>query len=439
MEFNVNSINRELIDFLDASPNAFFAVANMAKKLDRAGFTRLSEGDAWTLEAGGDYYVTRNGSALIAFRVPAGEWKGFNVMASHADSPSFKVKTDPEISVEERFTTLNIEKYGGMLCRTWFDRPLSVAGRVLVRTPDGVESRLVCVDRDLMMIPSLAIHMDRGANAAGEVNVQTEMLPLFAGKTERGAFMELIAEEADVDVDDILDADLYLYNRDAGRIYGLNGEFIASGRLDDLQCAFASLAGLLAAEPKGSVAVHCVFDNEEVGSGSKQGAASTFLSDVLRRVNASFGGTEEDYLRAVAHSFMVSADNAHSVHPNYASKADPTNRPYINGGIVIKYSANQKYTTDAVSGAIFRAICARAAVPTQTFANRSDMIGGSTLGNISTSQVALNCVDVGLPQLAMHSAYETAGARDTLYLASAARELFSCSVKHGPDGKYTVE
>ena len=225
-------INRELLDFLDASPNAFFAVANMSKKLEKAGFTRLDEGEPWTLAPGGDYYVTRNGSALIAFRIPAGEWTGFNVMASHADSPSFKVKTDPEITVEGRFTTLNIEKYGGMLCRTWFDRPLSVAGRIVVRVPGGVETRLVCVDRDLLMIPSLAIHMDRAANESGAVNVQTEMLPLFAGKCEKGAFLELIAEEADVPAGDILDADLYLYNRDAGKIFGLNGEFIASGRLD---------------------------------------------------------------------------------------------------------------------------------------------------------------------------------------------------------------
>lgn len=432
-------INRELLDFLDSSPNAFFAVANMAKKLERAGFVRLSEGDIWTLAPGGDYFVTRNGSALIAFRVPAGEWSGFNIMASHADSPSFKVKTDPEISVEGNFTTLNIEKYGGMLCRTWFDRPLSVAGRVVIRTESGVESRLVCVDRDLLMIPSLAIHMDREANSPSAVNVQTEMLPLFAGKCDKGAFLELIAEEADVSPDDILDSDLYLYNRDAGKIFGLNGEFIASGRLDDLQCAFASLTGLLESEPTGSVAVHCVYDNEEVGSGTKQGAASTFLADTLRRICSSFGGDGEDFLRAAANSFMVSADNAHSVHPNYQGKADPTNRPYINGGIVIKYSANQKYTTDAVSGAIFREICKRAGVPTQTFANRSDMIGGSTLGNISTSQVAVNCVDIGLPQLAMHSAYETAGAKDTAFLAAAARELFSCGIRRTGENLFVIE
>ena len=439
MEMNTDRINRELLEFLDASPNAFFAVDNMAKKLKKSGFQRLYETEAWRLEEGGDYYVTRNDSALIAFRIPDGGWRGFNIMASHADSPSFKIKINPEISVEDNFTTLNIEKYGGMLCRTWFDRPLSVAGRVIVKTPEGVESRLVCVDRDLMMIPSLAIHMDRDANSAGEVNVQNEMLPLLAGKVDRGAFTELIAEEARADADDILDSDLYLYNRDAGKIFGLNGEFIASGRLDDLQCAFASLSGILSAEPRGSVAVHCVFDNEEVGSGTRQGAASTFLRDVMQRINSAFGGGEEDYLRAVANSFLVSADNAHSVHPNYAGKADPTNRPYINGGIVIKYSANQKYTTDGVSGAVFRTVCERAGVPTQTFVNRSDMRGGSTLGNISTSQVALNSVDVGLAQLAMHSAYETAGVCDTAYLASAARELFSCSIVQLSCGKYIVE
>jgi aspartyl aminopeptidase len=265
------------------------------------------------------------------------------------------------------------------------------------------------------------------------------MLPLFSEKSdEKNAFLKLIAKEAGCEADDILDTDLFLYNRMQGTYVGENQEFICSGRLDDLQCAYSSIQALVQAKPKDSVAVACVFDNEEVGSGTKQGAASTFLKDTLHRINASFGHTEEEYLRSLTSSFLVSADNAHSVHPNHPDKADPTNRPYMNKGIVIKYSANQKYTTDAVSGALFRTICKKAEVPYQTFTNRSDMLGGSTLGNISQAQVALNTVDIGLPQLAMHSPYETAGTKDTAYLIEAAKVLFSSSIESIGDGNYKI-
>ena len=438
---NAEQINRGLLDFIDASPNAFFAAANTAAELKKAGFTRLYENESWNIVPGGDYYVTRNDSALIAFRLPRGRLNGFNIAACHGDSPCFKIKRDPEIACEGGLVKLNIEKYGGMIPSTWFDRPLSVAGRIMIRTPEGAAPRLVSVDRDLVMIPTLAIHMSRDAGDQGKPSVQNDMLPLFSCDPDdaEGGFLRCIASEADVDPGDIIDFDLFLYNRDAGRIYGANGEFIASGRLDDLQCAYASLAAFLESEPRGSAAVHCLFDNEEVGSGTKQGAASTFLADVLKRINFSLGGNDEDYARYVADSFMVSADNAHSVHPNYPGKADPTNRPYLNGGVVIKYSANQKYTTDAVSGAVFRLICERAAVPVQTFVNHSDIPGGSTLGNISTSQVSLNAVDIGLPQLSMHSAYETAGTKDTYYLVRALRELFSSDVRISRDGGFTVE
>ena len=289
------------------------------------------------------------------------------------------------------------------------------------------------------MIPNVAIHMNRQVNDGYAFNAQVDMLPLFCEQgEEKNQFMQLIADEAGVQVEDILDTDLFLYNRMKGTTLGLRGEFIASGRLDDLQCAFASLKGFLAAEPKQSIAVHCVYDNEEVGSGTKQGAASTFLKDTLQRISRAMGRSEEQYLMSIASSFMVSADNAHAVHPNHAEKADPTNRPYMNRGIVIKYSANQKYTTDGVSGAVMRAICKKAEVPYQTFTNRSDMLGGSTLGNISQAQVALNTVDIGLPQLAMHSPYETAGARDTAYLIEAARVLFSSSFEGNGDGNYRL-
>ena len=436
---NVQEVNKELLQFLDHSPNAFYAVANMQKELEDAGFARLYEGCPWTLSEGHGYYVTRNDSAIIAFRIPEGEYQGFQIMASHCDSPVFKIKTNAEIVVDNSYVKLNVEKYGGMLCAPWLDRPLSVAGRVIVQTEEGIATKLVNVDRDLLIIPNVAIHMNRQVNDGYAFNAQVDMLPLFCEQgEEKNQFMQLIADEAGVQVEDILDTDLFLYDRMKGTTLGLHGEFIASGRLDDLQCAFASLKGFLAAELKQSIAVHCVYDNEEVGSGTKQGAASTFLKDTLQRISRAMGRSEEQYLMSIASSFMVSADNAHAVHPNHAEKADPTNRPYMNRGIVIKYSANQKYTTDGVSGAVMRAICKKAEVPCQTFTNRSDMLGGSTLGNISQAQVALNTVDVGLPQLAMHSPYETAGARDTAYLIEAARVLFSSSFEGNGDGNYRL-
>ena len=437
---NFDHVNEELFSFLDHSPNAFYAVQNMCDILQQAGMIRLYEGAPWKLEAGKGYYVTRNGSAIIAFRIPKAEYIGFQMMASHSDSPVFKIKANAEITVDKRYVTLNVERYGGMLCAPWLDRPLSVAGRVIVRTKEGIETRLVNVDRDLLIIPNLAIHMNRQVNDGYKFNAQKDMLPLFCEKGEESdAFRDLIALEAGVDAEDILDTDLFLYNRMPAVSLGLNNEFIASGRLDDLQCAFASLKGFIEASPKDSVAVHCVFDNEEVGSGTKQGAAGSFLRDTLHRINRGMGRTEDEYFMSIASSFLVSADNAHAVHPNHTDKTDPTNRPYLNKGIVIKYSANQKYTTDAVSGAIMRAICTKADVPYQTFANRSDMLGGSTLGNISQSQVALNTVDIGLAQLAMHSPYETAGAKDTAYLIEAAKVLFSSSVEGTGNGNYKLK
>ena len=436
---NYINVNKELFSFLDQSPNAFFAVKNMCDILEQAGMVCLYEGKPWDLEAGKGYYVTRNDSALIAFRIPKADYTGFQIMASHCDSPVFKIKTNTEITVDRQYVKLNVEKYGGMLCSPWLDRPLSVAGRVVLRTEEGIETRLVNIDRDLLIIPNLAIHMNRQVNDGYKFNAQVDMLPLFCEKGEESdVFLKLIASEAGVSAADILDTDLFLYNRMPAVSLGLNNEFISSGRLDDLQCAFASLKGFVEASPKNSAAVHCVFDNEEVGSGTKQGAASTFLKDTLRRINSAMGRTEEEYLMSIASSFLVSADNAHAVHPNHTDKADPTNRPYLNKGIVIKYSANQKYTTDAVSGAIMRAICRQADVPCQTFANRSDLPGGSTLGNISQSQVALNTVDIGLPQLAMHSPYETAGAKDTAYLIEAAKVLFSSSVEGRGNGNYRL-
>ena len=429
-----NQINHELLRFLDGSPNSFFAAANMADILEKHGYRRLTEGERWKLRAGDQCYVTRNDSSLIAFRVPRADYAGFQILASHSDSPCFKLKPNPVLTAENLYLRLDVEKYGGAILSTWFDRPLSLAGRVLLRTLDGVQRRLVRIDRDLLVIPNLAIHMDRSVNDGWKFNVQRDLLPLLGEKGDENGLSALLAEEADCSPEDILDADLYVYNRMPGTILGLRGDFLCSGRLDDLQCAFASLQGFLAAQPRDSVAVHCVFDNEEVGSATKQGAASTFLRDTLWRINAALGRDEEDFRRSLTDSFLVSADNAHGVHPNHAEKADPANRPRLNGGVVIKYNATQKYATDAVSGALFRCICRRAGVPVQTFANRSDIPGGSTLGSIAGTRVCVNTVDVGLAQLAMHSAWETAGAADTVWFAEAARELFSVSVRCDGEG-----
>ncbi|MGN0157571.1 MAG: M18 family aminopeptidase [Brotaphodocola sp.] len=431
-------INQELITFLNNSPTCFHAIANMKAELETAGFEQLFEGQAWNLKEGGNYYVTRNDSAMIAFRIPKKDFVGFQIMASHSDYPTLKVKANAEMSVEKQYTKLNVEKYGGLILSPWLDRPLSVAGRVVVRTPEGVASRLINIDRDLLMIPNLAIHMNRSVNEGYEFNAQRDMLPLFGGSDAKDGYMKLIAEAAGVNEEDVLDMDMFLYNRMKGTRFGMNQEFIAAPHLDDMQCAFASMKAILESKPTESVAVHCVLDNEEVGSGTKQGAASTFLKDILHRINSGMGRSEEEYLTALASSFMLSADNAHAVHPNQPDKADPTNRPYMNGGIVIKYSANQKYTTDAISGAIFKSFCEKAGVPYQIFHNRSDMLGGSTLGNISNAQVALNTVDIGLPQLSMHSSCETCGCKDTGYLVAVAALVFSSAVAGNGDGVYQI-
>lgn len=416
---------KKLLKFIQKSPTAFQAVEEMKKRLEKEGYKELKEEEHWEIIPGGNYYVTRNNSALIAFSIPKKPvWK-FHIMASHSDSPALKIKENPEIEVEKAYIKLNVERYGGMLLAPWFDRPLSVAGRLIVRKDGEIQEKLVAVDKDLLIIPNLAIHMNREVNDGYKYNVQKDMLPLYSSYEGKGSFMKQVAAEAGVEEKDILGHDLFLYDRTAGTIWGADEEFVSAPRLDDIQCAFASFEGFLRGEHKKSIAVHCVLDNEEVGSSTKQGAASTFLKDTLKRINMGLGRTEEEYLMALADSFMVSADNAHALHPNHTDKTDPVNRPVINGGIVIKYNANQKYCTDGVSAAIFKDICDKAGVPYQTFVNRSDIAGGSTLGNISNTQVPMKTVDIGLAQLAMHSVYETAGVKDTENLAKAAAELFA--------------
>lgn len=420
--------SKKLIDFLDNNPSAFHAVAGLAQIYENAGFKRLNENEKYDISLGGSYFVTRNNSSIIAFKIPDKEYKAFNIMAAHSDSPTFKIKPNAEIEVEKSFIKLNVEKYGGMLMSPWFDRPLGIAGRVLVRDNLKIKELLLHIDRNILMIPNLAIHMNREANDGYKYNAQSDLLPVFSESDSGLALFDIIARELNIDKNDILDTDLFLTNRVKGSIWGADNEFIASAHLDDLQCAYCGAVSLIESENDNAVIVNAVFDNEEVGSGTRQGAASTFLKDTLMRINKALNFDDEKYMTAVADSFMVSADNAHGLHPNYEQKADPVNRPKLNQGIVIKYSANQKYTTDAVSAAVFKAICQKADVPIQTFTNRSDVIGGSTLGNISSTQVALKTVDIGLAQWAMHSPYESAGVKDTYYLQKALKEFFASDV-----------
>ena len=428
-----------LFDFIEASPSQFHVVENERQLLLEAGFTELFEGQAWKLKKGGNYFVTRNGSSILAFRMPKEDYKSFMIMASHSDSPTFRIKENPEMK-EGEYVKLNVEKYGGMLMAPWFDRPLSVAGRLIVKTKDGkIETRLVKIDKDLCMLPSLAIHMNREANDGYKYNAQKDMLPLFT-MNENCKLKEIVAKEVGVDSKDILGDDLFLYNRDKGSLWGAEDEFISIGRLDDLQCSYDSLIGILNAKnTKDSIAVHVTFDNEEVGSGTKQGADSTFLYDTMVRINEAMGGDNSKLLSAISASFMVSADNAHSIHPNYAEKSDPTNKVFMNKGIVVKFNANQKYMTDGLSFGIFTELCNRAKVPYQTFVNRSDMAGGSTLGNISNAHVSINGVDIGLAQLAMHSSYETAGAKDTEYLVKIAKYFYESSIEIEGSSSYTLK
>ena len=432
-------LTEDMLSFIQKNPTAFHTIASLQSALDGAGFQELLESGPWKLEKGRGYYVCRNGSSIVAFRLGT-ELDGysFNIAASHSDSPVFKVKEKAELRVNEKYTRLNTEGYGGMICSTWLDRPLSIAGRVLVRESGGtIASRLVHFDRDLVLIPNVAIHMNREVNDGFKFNKQVDMLPLFAGQ-EDGTLLELVAEELGVEKDNILGSDLYLYNRDRPAVWGRNGEFVSSGRLDDQQCAFAALKGFLAGRSDRSVNVMACFDNEEVGYGTKQGAASTFLYDVLRRINLALGKGEEDYLRALASSFMLSGDNAHAVHPNHPEHTDAGNCTYMNEGVVVKSHAGQKYTSDGMSIAAVRELAARAEVPLQYFANRSDKNGGSTLGNIAMSQVSMKCVDIGLPQLAMHSCYETAGTKDTWYMVRLMTEFFSSHFEETGSGQLRI-
>ena len=431
------SITEAMLQFIEESPTAFHAAANVEALFLENGFEKLENLAEGALVPGGSYYTMQNGSAVLAVKIPENPAKGFRIAASHSDSPCFKIKEVPEMKVENTYVKLNVEKYGGMILSPWLDRPLSVAGRVFVAGKGGkLEAKLVNLKKDLLIIPNVAIHFNREINNGFAYNPQTDMAPLM-GLDQELSIKKLCAEAAGVAEEEILGSDLYVYNRDKGRIMGADDSLIGSPRLDDLQCAYATLHGFLASKPEEFISVYALFDNEEVGSGTKQGADSTFLTDTVRRIASALNIPEAEWLRKMPDSFMLSADNAHAVHPNYTEKCDQTNRCYLNGGIVIKYSANQKYTTDSVSAAVFGEICRKAEVPVMIFHNRSDMAAGSTLGNISNGHLSLNTVDIGIPQLAMHSCVETAGEKDTAYMVKAMTAFYNADIRQTADGMYT--
>ena len=429
---------QELFDFIQQSPSCFHVIENVKKQLTEQGFEELCENKNWQIKEGGKYFVTRNLSSVIAFKVPTKDFKSFHIVASHSDSPTFKIKDHPEQMVKGKYVQLNTERYGGMIYSTWFDRPLSIAGRALVKTETGVATKLLNIDRDLLDIPNLAVHMDRTVNDGMKYNPQVNLLPLYGDAASKDTFNKLVAEACGTAEENIISTDLFLYNRTAPTVWGAHNEYMSCAKLDDLECAFSSLKAFLKGENSQSVSVCAIFDNEEVGSSTKQGANSTFMYDILHRINENLGRTEEQYHTAVASSFMLSADNAHALHPNHPAISDPTNPVYLNEGIVIKHNANQKYTTDAVSSAIFQKMCEEKNVPYQHFVNRSDVAGGSTLGNIANTHVSLNTVDIGMAQLAMHSSYETAGVLDLDYMIAGMEAFYNSAVVAQCDGAYDI-
>ena len=419
-------ILKDLMNFLDSSVTMFHAINECEKVLKDSGYIYLPENEKWNIRAG-KYYTKRNSSSLIAFDIANGDYH-FQISAAHSDSPTFKLKDRPIIE-SNGYLKLNVEAYGGMIDATWLDKPLTLAGRVMVDTKDGIETRLLYIDKDLLIIPNVPIHFNREINKGFAFNNQVDMLPVFsAGNLCEADFDKMLAKELGVKPEAILAKDLYLVNRQKAAVIGYDNELISSGRLDDLECVYTSLLGFIEAMNNDHINVFAVFDNEEVGSVTKQGAMSTFLVSTLNRINKALGKSDEDYYRAIAKSMLISCDNAHAIHPNHPELFDVKNRPVLNKGIAIKESANQKYTTDAFSRAVLKKILDKNNIPYQTFANRSDIIGGSTLGNLSNTAVSMNAVDIGLPQLAMHSAYETAGAKDVEYAIEALRAFFETNI-----------
>lgn len=417
-----------LLEWLNESTSNFMAVKTICHELDRAGFKKLKAEDKWEIIENGKYYVVKNESAVLAFIAGASGFDsphGFHIVSAHSDSPGFKIKPSPEIYGEGGLVSLNVEKYGGGILYTWFDRPLSVSGRVAIKSEDPMypEVRIIDLKKPFATIPHLAIHFNRQVNDGNPLSVQKDMLPVIGyfsikeieeKKKDGGFIKSIVAQHIGVKPEEILDYELSLYPFEKAILTGLNQEFIQSGRIDDLSMAFAGLEALLKTADVASehTRVLAIFDNEETGSGTKQGAASPALKNILERVSYSMGGDKEMFLRNIATSFMISADNAHAWHPNYKEKFDPTNHALIGHGPVIKINSNCKYMTDSKGGAVFKSLCEKAGVEYQMFVNHSDIAGGSTLGNIFTSQMDIDGVDVGSPIWAMHSACETGAVND---------------------------
>ncbi|OPJ63562.1 M18 family aminopeptidase [Clostridium oryzae] len=430
MEQEINYAE-ELLDFIYKSPSAFQVVDNVKKILNHNGFVQLNEDQKWHLSKQGKYYLTKNDSAILAFIVGTGEIEedGFKIIGAHTDSPTFKIKPNPEI-VTDGYIKLNTEVYGSAILGTWFDRPLSLAGRVTVKS-DNIfpETKLINICRPILTIPSLAIHLNSEVNKGINLNRQKDILPVLGLIDERlekdNILLKLIAGELGINMAEILDFELYLYPFDKGRIIGLNNELISSPRLDDLAMVHSGLNALIQSKPSKGINILLCTDNEEVGSSTKQGAASSFLRDTLERIAFVFGKDKEDTLRSFAKSFIISADLAQAVHPNYGEKYDPTNRININEGPAIKLSAAQAYTSDAISSAVYENICQKAKIPVQKFVNRSDERGGTTIGPISSIKLPINGIDVGTPLLAMHSACELGGVKDHSYITKSFIEFYN--------------
>lgn len=422
-----------LLNFIDNSPCNFYAVSTAKKMLEENGFTEKLLGNEIEAKPGEKFYFTKNDSAIFAFTVgkkPIAE-TGLKIVAAHSDSPCFRVKPHAEMLCEGGIVKLNTEVYGGPVLYTWFDRPLSLAGRVQLKGEDAMHpiTRLVKIDRPLFSISHLAIHFNRQVNEGNKISKQKDMLPIIAKVTEKleaeNMLLRLVAEELNVDMAAILDFDLLVYNTEKSCTFGLHDEFISAGRLDDLSMMHAALEAIVDVKDEDATCVAAIFDNEETGSGTKQGAGSPVLSNVIQRMVESQGGNYDAFCRALAKSFLVSADNAHAFHPNYAEKYDPTNHPSLGSGPCIKINANCKYMSDAHSAAIFKALCAEAGSPCQYFVNHSDVAGGSTLGNILTGQIDIEGVDVGNPLLAMHSVRETGSVDDHINMIKVFKQFFS--------------
>ena len=429
---NKEEFAKNLIDFIDKSPSSFHATKNVEDRLINSGFKKINLQDRWELKKEGKYYITKNKSAIIGFVVGNEkiEEEGFKIVGAHTDAPTFKIKPNPEITVEDKYLKLNTEVYGGPIMSTWYDRPLSIAGRISLKTENPLKPKEVLIDMEkpLLIIPNLAIHMNRSVNDGVKINPQTETLPLLANindKFEKEDFLvKLIGEKLEIEVEDILDFELFLYGVEKGTLVGLNEEFISIGKLDDLAMIHAGLNGLIDSEVGKATNILVCFDNEEVGSGTKQGAASPMLRTVLERITLAMNKDKEDYYRALSNSFIISADQAHALHPNYTDKQDPTNRPIINAGPAIKFAANQAYTTDSYSAAVYEGICKSIDIPVQKFANRSDARGGSTIGPISSSQIDIASVDIGNPILGMHSIRELGGVEDHFNVYKSFKEFY---------------